>query len=480
MLQKTTSELIEALEQKDITAQALTQASLDRISSENNTVGAFLSVDEEGALAAAAEVDRKRQAGEALGPLAGIPVAIKDNINIKGLKTTCGSKFMEAFTSPYDADVVQRLRSADAILIGKTNLDEFAMGSSTEHSALMKTRNPVNTDYVPGGSSGGSAAAVAADMTPLSLGSDTGGSIRQPASFCGLVGLKPTYGLVSRYGLVAFGSSLDQIGPFSRDVDGAARLLSVIAGHDPKDATSAKREKENYTTRNMGAGLRVGIVREFMNGDLGPEIKAAMETVVAQLKDAGATVVECSLPHAEYAVPAYYLVATAEASANLARFDGVRYSRRSPDARNLKEMYLKSRSEGFGAEVKRRILLGTYCLSSGYYEGYYLNAQKTRSLITGDFNAAFEKVDVLLSPTCPSTAFRFGEKTEDPIAMYLSDIYTVMANLSGIPAISLPAGCDSAGLPIGVQLMANHFQDARLLDSARFVESLINASVVSG
>ncbi len=476
MLQKTTAELLKALELKEITAQDLTRASLDRIQAENDRIGAFLSIDEDGALAAAVEVDRKREAGEPLGPLAGIPVAIKDNINQKGRKTTCASKFMEDFVSPYNATVIERLQNADAILVGKTNLDEFAMGSSTEHSALMVTRNPVNTDYVPGGSSGGSAAAVAADMTPLSLGSDTGGSIRQPASFCGLVGLKPTYGLVSRYGLVAFGSSLDQIGPFSRDVDGAARLLSVIAGYDPKDATSSDREIDGFEARDLGSGLRVGLVREFME-NLSPEISAAMNNVLARLKDAGADIVECSLPHAEYAVPAYYLVATAEASANLARFDGVRYSRRSPEARNLKEMYLKSRSEGFGKEVQRRILLGTYCLSSGYYEGYYLNAQKTRSRITGDFNTAFSKVDILLSPTCPSTAFRFGEKTEDPISMYQSDIFTVMANLSGIPAISLPAGKDAQGLPIGVQLMANHFEDAKLLNSARFVESLINSPV---
>ena len=472
---KTTKELLQALSKGDLTSEALTRACLSEIEAKDEQIGAFLSVDADAALEAAATTDRKRKAGEPLGPLAGIPVAIKDNINVQNRNTTCGSRFLADFVSPYDATVVSRLRAADAVLIGKTNMDEFAMGSSTEYSALGTTRNPVDPSRVPGGSSGGSAAAVAAGMVPLALGSSTGGSIRQPAAFCGVVGMKPTYGQVSRYGLVAYGSSLDQIGPLACDVDGTARLLEVIAGHDANDATSVKKEVPPLLEQLdlPLKGLRAGLIREFLSDELNPQIRLAVEQTVALLKENGAEIIECSLPHTEYSVPAYYMIATAEASSNLARYDGVRYSRRSPDARNLKEMYVKSRSEGFGLEVKRRILLGTYCLSSGYYEGYYLNAQKVRTCIINDFAKAYQDVDVLIAPTTPTTAFRFGEKTTDPVAMYLGDIYTVMANLAGIPAISLPAGTDDEGLPIGVQLMGNHFREDVLLRAARMVEKAV-------
>ncbi len=475
LTEKTTSGLLADLASGAISSEDLTRACLDRIKSEDPKIGAFLRLDEEGALKAAREVDRKRAAGEELGSLAGIPVAIKDNINVKAMHTTCGSRFLENFVSPYDAGAISKLRTSDAVLIGKTNMDEFAMGSSNEHSAYQPTRNPVNPEHVPGGSSGGSAAAVAADMVPLSLGSDTGGSIRQPAAFCGVVGLKPTYGRVSRYGLVAFGSSLDQIGPFARDVDGAARLYHAIAGHDPHDATCSQRTLSAYDEKPVAtaSGLRVGVVPELLEKGLDADVAASVERTIQSLEAAGADIIHCTLPHSEYAIPTYYLVATAEASSNLARFDGVRYGHRAQEIRNLKDMYIKSRDQGFGEEVKRRILLGTYCLSSGYYQGYYLNAQKVRTRIINDFKQAFQKVDVLLTPTTPSTAFRLGEKTDDPLAMYLSDVFTVTANLAGIPAISLPNGRDRAGLPIGIQLMANHFEEDRLLQAARLVESLV-------
>ena len=471
---KTTKEMLAALQRGDFTSEALTRACLDEIRERDEALGAFLSIDEAEALAAARETDRKRAAGEPLGSLAGVPIAIKDNINITGRKTTCASKILEAFVSPYDASVIAKLREADAILIGKTNMDEFAMGSSTEFSGLQKTRNPVNPERVPGGSSGGSTAAVGADLVPLALGSSTGGSIRQPAAFCGVTGLKPTYGRVSRFGLVAYGSSLDQIGPIARDVDGVARLFQVIAGHCERDSTSARVATADVLAdlETPPAGLKVGLPVEFSSGDVQPEIKAAMAKLVARLEEAGAEIVEVSLPHTEYAIPAYYLLATAEASSNLARFDGVRYTHRTADAANLRDMYVRTRSEGFGIEVKRRILLGTYCLSSGYYEGYYLNAQRVRTKIIEDYRAAFAKVDVLLAPTTPTTAFPFGDRTDDPMSMYLSDIFTVTANLAGIPAMSLPYGADGDGLPIGLQLMGNHFQEAHLLRTARLVETL--------
>ncbi len=475
MIGTSAAAMLEAQQQGQVTAEALVAAHLDQIRSRDAEIGAFLEVFEDEALQQAREIDRKRAAGEALGALAGLPVALKDNICVQGHRTTCGSRMLENFVAPYSATVVERLRAADAVIIGKTNLDEFAMGSSTEFSALRRTRNPVNPEYVPGGSSGGSAAAVAAGMVPLALGSSTGGSIRQPASFCGIVGMKPTYGRVSRYGLVAYGSSLDQIGPMAADVDGAARLMQVIGGFDSRDATSAREEMGDclQALAQTPKAPRIGLVREWQHGEIQAEVRAAEEHLIARLRAAGAEIVEVALPHTEYAIPAYYLVATAEASANLARFDGVRYGMRSERAGSLRDMYVRTRSEGFGAEVKRRILLGTYCLSSGYYEGFYLNAQKVRTKIVQDFQAAFQQVDAILSPTTPNPAFRFGEKTDDPVTMYLQDIYTVMANLAGLPAISIPVGRSREGLPLGCQLMASHFNDAALLGLARWAEGLL-------
>lgn len=473
MIGSSVAEMLTAQAEGKITAEALVSAHLDHIAARDETIGAFLDVDREGALEKAREIDQRRAAGESLGALAGIPVAIKDNINIKGRKTTCASKMLENFVAPFDATVIEKLKAADAVIVGKTNLDEFAMGSSTEYSALKVTRNPVNTDYVPGGSSGGSAAAVAAGMVPIALGSSTGGSIRQPASFCGIVGMKPTYGRVSRYGLVAYGSSLDQIGPCAVDVDSAARLTAVIAGDDPQDATVSSRDVPDYLEK-IATPLqapRIGLVRQFEGDGLAADVAEAMARMKARLTDEGATFVDVDFPHTEYAIPAYYLVATAEASANLSRFDGARYTHRT-ETNNLKEMYVNSRGEGFGAEVKRRILLGTYCLSSGYYEGYYLNAQKVRTKIVGDFENAFADVDFILAPTSPTTAFKFGEKSNDPVSMYLNDIFTVMANLAGIPAISIPAGKDGSGLPIGLQLMSPNFTEGAMFQAAHWLEQL--------
>jgi len=474
MIGSSVQTMLSVLASGEITSEALVRLHLEQIALRDHEIGAFLFVDKEGALATARRIDQRRAVGEQLGPLAGIPVAVKDNINISGQKTTCASRFLSDFVSPYNADVIERLTAADAVIIGKTNLDEFAMGSSTEYSGHQLTRNPVDPTRVPGGSSGGSTAAVAADMVPLALGSSTGGSIRQPASFCGVVGMKPSYGRVSRYGLIAYGSSLDQIGPVARDVDGAARLLQVIAGHDERDTTSSFDPVPDLLSnldRETGS-LKIGIIDEFMGAGLNDEVRAAFDSLIGKLEAAGAEIVHCSFPHTQYAIPAYYLVATAEASANLARFDGVRYTSRTKHPPNLKEMYVRSRNEGFGPEVKRRILLGTYCLSSGYYEGFYLNAQKVRTRIIEDYRNAFADVDVLAAPTCPTTAFRFGEKTSDPVSMYLNDIYTVMANLAGVPAISIPAGLDSEGLPIGVQFTTDHFSEDRLLQIARHVEKL--------
>lgn len=477
MLGETTQSMLSALEKGHISAEALVKEHLDAIAQRDGEIGAFLDTFPEDATKEAHHFDQLRAAGEALPPLAGIPVAVKDNINIIGKRTTCASKFLEAFESPYNASAIAKLKAAGAVIVGKTNMDEFAMGSSTEHSALKRTVNPVAPEHVPGGSSGGSTAAVAAKMVPLALGSSTGGSIRQPAAYCGVVGMKPTYGRVSRFGLVAFGSSLDQIGPVANDVDGAARLYMAIAGHDPNDATSVNRPVEDVLANIETAPtqLRIGLPKEFLSGNLQPEIRAAMDRLVAAFQAAGATIVEVALPHTDYAIPAYYLIATAEASSNLARFDGVRYTKRASH-KNLAEMYMNSRSEGFGMEVKRRILLGTYCLSSGYYEGYYLKAQQVRTKIIEDYANAYESVDVILAPTTPTTAFRIGAKVNDPMQMYLNDIYTVTANLAGIPALSLPAGKDAAGLPIGLQLMGPHFEEANLFRVAKQAESLLAGS----
>ena len=434
-------------------------------------LNAFLSVFDERALAQAKAVDRKIENGTA-GALAGMVVAVKDVLCVAGERVTCGSRMLAEFTSPYDATVIARLREADAVIIGKTNLDEFAMGSSTENSAFGPVKNPADESKVPGGSSGGSAVAVAAGMAHVALGTDTGGSIRQPASFCGVVGLKPTYGRVSRYGLVALSSSFDQIGPFARSVSDAARVLGVIAGHDSRDSTSAGVPVPDYVSGLAGGvrGLRIGLPREIFGEGLSKEIRARVEAAAEKLRAGGASIVDIRLPHAEYNISAYYVLMTAEASSNLARYDGARYGHRSKSARELADMYTESRNEAFGAEVKRRIMLGTYVLSAGYYDAYYLKAQKVRRLIQEDFTAAFTRTDCILIPTAPTTAFAFGEKVNEPLQMYLSDVYTVSANLAGIPAISVPFGSDTSGLPIGVQILGRHFDEATILQVAEFLE----------
>ena len=434
-------------------------------------LNAFLAVFRDQAMEQARRVDRKLAAGSA-GPLAGMVVAIKDALCMEGVKTTCASKILENFVSPYDATAVARLRAADAVLIGKTNMDEFAMGSSTENSAFGPVKNPVDESRVPGGSSGGSCVAVAAGMAHAALGTDTGGSIRQPAAFCGVVGLKPTYGRVSRYGLVALSSSFDSIGPFAGCVRDAARVLEVIAGQDPRDATSADvpvPAYEQFLTNDV-RGRRIGLPAEAFAEGLSPEIRAAVDACADRLRDGGADVREVRLPHSSSTISAYYILMTAEASSNLARYDGARYGYRSGGARELSAMYTRSRSEGFGTETKRRIMLGTYVLSAGYYDAYYRKAQRVRRLIQEDFDAAFAGVECLLMPTTPTTAFRFGEKVDDPLAMYLSDVYTVSANLAGIPAVSIPRGTDRAGLPIGVQVLGPRFGEGAVLAVADFLE----------
>jgi len=461
-----------------VTAREITAAFLDRIEATDRALGAFLSVAGDRALREAEELDRRRAAGEAAGPLAGVPVAVKDILCVAGTPTTCGSRILRRFVPPYDATCVARLKRAGAVVIGKTNMDEFAMGSSTEHSAVKRTRNPYDLDRVPGGSSGGSAAAVAARQVPIAIGTDTGGSIRQPGAFTGTVALKPTYGRVSRYGLVAFASSLDQAGPFAASVADCARTLAMMAGPDPADMTCSTAEVSDYVGAAAAsgeagalAGLRVGVPREFFGEGLDPEIDAAVRVCHGRLADMGATLQEVSLPTTEHAIAAYYVVATAEASSNLARYDGVRYGERDHGAGDLSQMYDLTRSAGFGGEVKRRIMLGTFVLSAGYYDAYYLKAMKVRTLIRRDFERAFERVDVIVGPTTPTPAFRLGEKLDDPLAMYLSDIYTVTANLAGIPGLSLPCGFTRAGLPIGCQLLGRHFDEARLFSIAAALES---------
>ncbi len=443
-------------------------AALARIAQTNLQLNAFITVNKDAALTQAQAADANIKDAIAHQPLAGIPVAVKDNMCTTGLRTTCGSKILSNFIPPYTATAVAKLEAAGAILIGKANCDEFAMGSSNENSAFGPARNPVNQDYVPGGSSGGSAVAVAADLCSVTLGSDTGGSIRQPASFCGIVGLKPTYGRVSRYGLVAFASSLDQIGPFGKNVRDVARTLGVIAGRDRYDSTSSNEPVPNFLNSLTGdiKGLRVGVPPECFGEGLDAEVKTAVEAAIKKLEERGAEIVEVTLPHSKYVVAVYYLIATAEASSNLARFDGVRYGYRSETAKTLAEMYQHTRDEGFGAEVKRRIMLGTFALSSGYYDAYYEKAQRVRTMLCNDFAAAFQKCDVIATPTAPTPAFKLGEKVNDPLAMYLDDIYTVTINLVGVPAISVPCGASSSGLPIGLQLIGNHFDEARLLNTA--------------
>jgi aspartyl-tRNA(Asn)/glutamyl-tRNA(Gln) amidotransferase subunit A len=452
----------------ELSAVEIAEAALRRIEQVEPQVKAFLTVTGEQALDRARKLDSRRKAGDtALGPLAGVPVAVKDNMTTDGVRTTCGSKILGDYVPPYDATVVERLRGAGALIIGKTNMDEFAMGSSGENSAFFPTRNPWDLSKVPGGSSSGSAAAVAAEEVPLALGSDTGGSIRQPASLCGVVGMKPSYGYVSRYGLVAFASSLDQIGPFARDVEDAARLFEVIAGPDRRDSTNAGRTPHalKFGGEPSLKGIRLGVPKEYFAEGMNPEVKARLEAAIRQLQALGAEVEECSLPHTEYALSAYYVIAPAEASANLARYDGVKYGFRAPGAKGMLEMYSRTRQEGFGPEVKRRIMIGTYALSSGYYDAYYKKAQQVRTLVIRDFENAFAKYDALVTPTSPIPAWGLGEKTDDPLTMYLADVCTIPVNLASLPAISVPCGM-AGDLPVGMQLIGKLFDDERLLQMA--------------
>jgi aspartyl-tRNA(Asn)/glutamyl-tRNA(Gln) amidotransferase subunit A len=445
----------------------------DRIARLNPRLNVYLSLTRERAMEQASCVDALAAKGDPLPPLAGIPVGIKDVLVMKGAPATAGSKILKGYRPPYDATVVAKLGAAGAVLLGKLNCDEFAMGSSNENSAYGPVRNPVDTDRVPGGSSGGSAAAVAANLAVATLGSDTGGSIRQPASFCGVVGVLPTYGRVSRYGLIAFASSLDRVGPFAANVRDAATMLGVIAGHDPKDATSSPAPVPDYAAESDKPvnGLRIGIPAEYFGEGLEPEVRTAIESGIAALEAAGCEVKPISLPHTKYAIPTYYLIATAEASANLARFDGVRYGYRSPESETLSAMYRHSRDEGFGAEVKRRILLGTYALSAGYYDAYYLKAQQVRRLLAEEYLRAFAEVDAIVTPTAPTPAFKLGEKTGDPLAMYLADIYTVTASLAGICGVTVPCGATKAGLPVGMQVLAAHLNEGTAFRVARAVEA---------
>ena len=464
----TAEEIGKAYREKTLTVPEVVKAFLDNIEKEDEKIKAYITVCKEEALKKADEVQAMFDAEKEMGALAGIPIAIKDNICTKGVRTTCASKMLENFIPPYDASVMKKIEATNAIILGKTNMDEFAMGGSTENSAFFITKNPVNLDKVPGGSSGGSAAAVAGKMAPISLGSDTGGSIREPASFCGIVGMKPTYGLVSRYGLVAFASSLDQIGPFSKTVRDNAVLLTAIAGHDEMDSTSANVENKDYEKAlvNDVKGLKIGVPKEYFGEGINEEVRASLEKAIEKYKELGAEVEECSLPVTEYALPTYYIIACAEASSNLGRYDGIRYGYRTKNFESLKDIYKNSRTEGFGDEVKRRIILGTYVLSSGYYDAYYKKAKKVRTLVKKGFEEAFEKYDVLLTPTVPTVAFDIGSKSKNPLEMYMTDILTVSINIAGVPAISIPCGKDSSGMPIGMQLIAKHFNEETLYRAA--------------
>ncbi len=464
----TALELGRKIKEKEVSVREAVQASLDRIAQADGALGGFVTVDEQGALARADEVQKGIESGQYNGALAGVPVAVKDNICTEGLKTTCSSKILYNFVPTYSAEAVLNLQRAGAVILGKTNMDEFAMGSTTETSAFGPTRNPWNLEHVPGGSSGGSCAAVAACEAPYALGSDTGGSIRQPASFCGVTGLKPTYGTVSRYGLVAYGSSLDQIGPIAKDVSDCAAILEVIASYDKKDSTSIDRRELDFTSALADdvKGLRVGIPSDYLGEGLDDEVRAAVMKVADVLREKGAVVEEFDLSLVEYAIPAYYVIASAEASSNLARFDGVKYGYRAKDYEGLHNMYKKSRSEGFGEEVKRRIMLGSFVLSSGYYDAYYLKALRTKALIKQSFDRAFEKYDVILAPASPTTAPKLGESLSDPLKMYLGDIYTISVNLAGLPGISVPVCTDRAGLPIGVQLIGDCFKEKKIIRAA--------------
>ena len=471
----TVHELQEKLKNKEITVEEITKAYVDRIKEKEGDVQAFVNTLTDEALEQSKAIQKDIEAGKITGDFAGIPIGIKDNMCTKGVKTTCSSKMLENFVAPYDATVVEKLNSEHLIDLGKLNMDEFAMGASTEYSAFKKTKNPWNLNTVPGGSSGGSAAAVAAGMVPWALGSDTGGSIRQPAAFCGVVGLKPTYGLVSRYGLVAFASSLDQIGPITKDVRDSAMLLNLIAGHDEKDTTSENVPKKDYTKalKNDVKGLKIGIPKQYYGEGINSEVKEKLEEAIETYKKLGATVEEFSLDIADYALATYYIIACAEASSNLGRFDGIRYGYRTTNYTNLKDIYRNSRSEGFGPEVKRRIILGTYVLSSGYYDAYYKKAQQVRTLVKKEFDEAFKKYDVLLTPTSPTVAFEMGTKSSNPLEMYLADICTVPVNIAGLPGISIPCGVDSKGMPIGMQLIGNRFEEEKILNAAYTFEQEI-------
>ena len=464
----TVHELQEKLNKKEITVTEITKAYIDRINEKEKDVQAFVTTLTDEAMEKAKKIEEEIERGEIKTELAGIPIGIKDNMCTKGIKTTCSSKMLENFVSPYDATVVEKINNENMINLGKLNMDEFAMGASTEYSYFKKTKNHWNLNKVPGGSSGGSAAAVAANLVPWALGSDTGGSIRQPSSFCGVVGLKPTYGLVSRYGLVAFASSLDQIGPITKDVEDSAILLNLIAGHDEKDTTSVNIEKKDYTKalKNDVKGLKIGIPKEYFGEGINAEVKASLEKAMEKYKELGATIEEFSLDIADYALATYYIIACAEASSNLGRFDGIRYGYRTKNYTNLKDIYKNSRSEGFGSEVKRRIILGTYVLSSGYYDAYYKKAQQVRTLVKKEFAKAFEKYDVILTPTSPTVAFDLDSRSSNPLEMYLADICTVSVNIAGLPGISIPCGVDSEGMPIGMQLIGNYFEEEKLLNAA--------------
>ncbi len=461
-----------AIEERQVTATALAEAFYEKIAAEDSDIHAYLTVCRERALTAAARIDAMADHGEPLPPLAGVPIAIKDVMVTRGVRTTAGSKVLGNYIPPYDCTAVARLESAGAVVLGKTSCDEFAMGSSNENSAFGPVHNPRDRSRVPGGSSGGSAAVVAAGTAVAALGSDTGGSIRQPASFCGVVGLMPTYGRVPRYGLIAFASALDHSGPLTKTVKDAAILLGIIAGRDPLDSTSADVSVPDYAAEigKPVKGLRLGVPKEYFGEGLDAEVRTSVEAAIQKLAEAGCEVVPVSLPHTEYAIPTYYLVATAEASANLARYDGVRYGYRAADAKSLSDMYRRTRDHGFGVEVKRRIMLGTYALSAGYYDAYYLKAQRVRTLLTRDFEQAFERVDAIITPTSPTPAFKLGERTDDPLAMYLADIYTVTADLVGVPGISVPCGQSREGLPIGLQILGKHFDEPTVLRLAHAYE----------
>lgn len=471
----TVHELQEKLKNNELTVTDITKAYIDRINEKEKDIEAFVTTNLEEAMDKAKIIEEKLNNGDDLGDYAGIPIGIKDNMCVKGTKTTCSSKMLENFVAPYDATVIEKLNNENIISLGKLNMDEFAMGSSTETSYFKKTKNPWNLNKVPGGSSGGSAAAVAANLVPWALGSDTGGSIRQPASLCGVVGLKPTYGLVSRYGLVAFASSLDQIGPITKDVKDSAMLLTLIAGKDEKDTTSEDNNNIDYVKalKNDVKGLKIGVPKEFFAEGINEEVKSKLQESINIYKELGAEIEEFSLDIAKYALATYYIIACAEASSNLGRFDGIRYGYRTKEFENLKDIYKKSRSEGFGEEVKRRIILGTYVLSSGYYDAYYKKAQQVRTLVSNEFSKAFEKYDVILTPTSPVTAFNIGEKSNNPMEMYLADICTVSINIAGIPAISIPCGLDSKGMPIGMQLIGNKFQEETILNAAYTFEQKV-------